>query len=78
MAPVDYEGYSSLHGLCFTLLTFTNRNLLVSGHLDNNVRIWDAKSGNSIQELTGIHAGQVTAIEIMKSECAQKTFGECM
>lgn len=35
---------------------------LISGHLDNNIRIWDARSGTSVKELTGIHNGQITSV----------------
>ena len=42
----------------------THRAVIVSGHLDNNIRIWDSRTGNSIQELMGIHAGQVTAVDM--------------
>lgn len=37
---------------------------LISGHLDNNVRIWDARSGVGIKELTGIHTGQITSVSM--------------
>ena len=41
--------------------------VIVSGHLDNNLRVWDARTGNAIHELTGIHAGQITGLEIFPS-----------
>ncbi|KAI8804989.1 WD40-repeat-containing domain protein [Cladochytrium replicatum] len=38
--------------------------VIVSGHLDNNVRLWDSRTGNQIREITGIHHGQVTAVDV--------------
>jgi autophagy-related protein 16 len=35
---------------------------LISGHLDNNIRLWDARTGVGIKELTGIHTGQITSV----------------
>lgn len=37
---------------------------LISGHLDNNVRLWDARTGVGIKELTGIHTGQITSVSM--------------
>lgn len=37
---------------------------LISGHLDNNVRLWDARTGTAIKELTGIHSGQITSVSM--------------
>ncbi|CAI2173670.1 16579_t:CDS:10 [Funneliformis geosporum] len=37
---------------------------LVSGHLDNNLRFWDVRSGKDIKELTGIHLGQITSVSV--------------
>ena len=42
-------------------------NSVASGHLDNNIRIWDLRSGQSIQELTGIHSGQITSVKMAPS-----------
>lgn len=42
---------------------------IASGHLDNNIRIWDAKSGNLLKEMTGMHFGQITSLEM--SPCIQ-------
>jgi autophagy-related protein 16 len=41
-------------------------NTCVSGHLDNNLRVWDLHSGKAIKEMTGIHSGQVTGICISR------------
>lgn len=37
-------------------------NSIASGHLDNSVKLWDMRSGNSIKELSDIHKGQVTGV----------------
>lgn len=37
---------------------------LISGHLDNNIRLWDARTGAAIQELTGVHNGQITSVSM--------------
>lgn len=37
---------------------------LISGHLDNNIRLWDARTGSGIKELTGIHSGQITSVSM--------------
>ncbi len=41
--------------------------VLASGHLDNNIRIWDCRSGELVKELAGIHYGQITSIEVSPS-----------
>lgn len=37
---------------------------LISGHLDNNIRLWDARTGVGIKELTGVHNGQITSVSM--------------
>ncbi|KAJ3326340.1 hypothetical protein HDV06_000216 [Boothiomyces sp. JEL0866] len=39
-------------------------SLIASGHLDNNLRIWDSKSGKSVKEISGIHFGQITSVQV--------------
>ncbi|TPX35197.1 hypothetical protein SeMB42_g07202 [Synchytrium endobioticum] len=39
-------------------------SMIVSGHLDNNIRVWDSRSTNLIHEITGLHFGQVTGVEV--------------
>ncbi|KAJ3274962.1 hypothetical protein HDV01_001826 [Terramyces sp. JEL0728] len=39
-------------------------SLIGSGHLDNNLRIWDSKSGKSVKEISGIHFGQITSVQV--------------
>ncbi|KAI9009745.1 WD40-repeat-containing domain protein [Gaertneriomyces semiglobifer] len=38
--------------------------LIASAHLDTNIRIFDTRSGQVIRELTGVHGGQVTSVEV--------------
>ncbi|KAM3582932.1 hypothetical protein VKS41_004688 [Umbelopsis sp. WA50703] len=45
-------------------MMFMPRSSIASGHLDNNVRLWDTRTGNGIKELTGLHSGQVTSISV--------------
>lgn len=44
---------------------------IISGHLDNNIRLWDTRTGTGIKELTGIHNGQVTSVSMSpgKKKC---------
>jgi autophagy-related protein 16 len=37
---------------------------IISGHLDNNIRLWDARTGVGIKELTGIHSGKITSVSM--------------
>jgi autophagy-related protein 16 len=37
---------------------------VISGHLDNNIRLWDARTGVGIKELTGVHSGQITSVSM--------------
>lgn len=53
--------FSSCNDLC---LMDPDGQILVSGHLDNNVRLWDARTGTGIKELTGIHNGQITSVSM--------------
>jgi len=45
---------------CFPFARVT----LASGHLDNNLRFWDVRSGKDIKEMTGIHLGQITSVSV--------------
>src|SRR5437764_12312793 len=47
----------------YTLL-FNNSTTLVSGHMDNNLRFWDARSGKNIKEMSDIHMGQITSVSV--------------
>ncbi|KAJ2960921.1 hypothetical protein NQZ79_g3778 [Umbelopsis isabellina] len=68
-----HKGYSVITGTR-TIFTFSSCNdvclidhegsSIASGHLDNNVRLWDTRTGNGIKELTGLHSGQVTSISV--------------
>ncbi|KAF9025606.1 hypothetical protein BGZ52_008923 [Haplosporangium bisporale] len=51
--------FASVNDVC--LLDFDG-STIASGHLDNNLRFWDARSGNCIKEVTGIHLGQITSV----------------
>lgn len=44
------------------------RRTLASGHLDNNLRLWDTRTGNGIKELTGIHRGQITSVSVLSGK----------
>ena len=39
-----------------------NCNLLISGSLDNTVKLWDVKTGLMLQSLAG-HSDEVTSVE---------------
>ncbi|RUP51745.1 WD40-repeat-containing domain protein [Jimgerdemannia flammicorona] len=43
---------------------FRTSSTIASGHLDNNLRLWDVRTGNAIKELTGIHLGQITSLSV--------------
>lgn len=51
--------FASVNDVC--LLDFDG-STIASGHLDNNLRFWDARSGNCVKEVTGIHMGQITSV----------------
>lgn len=38
--------------------------VIASGHLDNNLRVWDTRSGQLIREIQGLHFGQITGVEV--------------
>ena len=43
-------------------------SLIASGHFDNNVRIWDSKSGNMVREITNLHFQQITSVQMSPDE----------
>jgi autophagy-related protein 16 len=43
-------------------------SLIASGHFDNNVRIWDSKSGNLVREITNLHFQQITSVQMSPDE----------
>ncbi|RUS33655.1 WD40-repeat-containing domain protein [Jimgerdemannia flammicorona] len=53
--------FSSCNDLC---LVDEAGSTIASGHLDNNLRLWDVRTGNAIKELTGIHLGQITSLSV--------------
>lgn len=53
--------FSSCNDLC---LMDADGETIISGHLDNNIRLWDTRTGASIKELTGVHNGQVTSVSM--------------
>lgn len=61
--------FSSCNDVC---LMDPDGQSLISGHLDNNVRIWDARSGVGIKELTGIHTGQITSVSMSPGKHTHK------
>jgi autophagy-related protein 16 len=44
---------------------------IISGHVDNSVRFWDAKTGDCVKEITGIHAGQITSVSVSPGKPAK-------
>jgi autophagy-related protein 16 len=65
--------FSSCNDIC---LMDADGQTLVSGHLDNNIRLWDARTGVSIQELTGVHNGQITSVSMSPGK--KHTFDTCV
>ena len=51
--------FASVNDVC--LLDFDG-STIASGHFDNNLRFWDARSGNCVKEVQGIHLGQITSV----------------
>ncbi|KAJ3112851.1 hypothetical protein HDU96_004112 [Phlyctochytrium bullatum] len=37
---------------------------VVSGHLDNSLRVWDIRSGTCVRELPGLHSNQITSVVV--------------
>ncbi|CAG8566702.1 3551_t:CDS:10 [Ambispora gerdemannii] len=63
------KGYCIKTIFCFSscndvVLLDESGSTLASGHLDNNLRFWDVRSGKDIKELTGIHLGQITSVAV--------------
>ncbi|RCH84222.1 hypothetical protein CU098_005468, partial [Rhizopus stolonifer] len=65
--------FSSCNDVC---LMDADGQTLISGHLDNNIRLWDARTGVGIKELTGIHHGQITSVSMSpgKTKSTADTF----
>ncbi|TPX56786.1 hypothetical protein PhCBS80983_g04292 [Powellomyces hirtus] len=58
---------SSCNDLC---LLNGDGTIIASGHLDNNVRIWDTRSKQLIKEISGIHHGQITGVTMHPTQNA--------
>jgi WD40 repeat protein len=56
-----FEGH---HGCVTSIATFGDGKRLVSGSLNNNVRIWDIFSGAQFKNLEG-HAGAIMVLLIL-------------
>lgn len=52
--------FSSCNDLCLT----ADNARIVSGHLDGNVRFWDAAQGECSHVLSGVHTKQVTSVSL--------------
>jgi len=48
--------FSSCNDLCLS----KDNSIIVSGHLDNQLRFWDLRNGDCVRELSDIHSGQIT------------------
>lgn len=53
--------FSSCNDLC---LLDDSGSSIASGHLDSQLRIWDARSGNCVTELVDLHQGQITSLTL--------------
>jgi len=49
---------------CNDIALSRDNGIGISGHVDNRLRFWDLKTGDCIQDLGGIHDGQITSVEI--------------
>lgn len=52
---------SSVNGIS---IVDSDGDVFVSGHLDSNLRVLDARSGGVVKEIVGVHGGQVTGVEV--------------
>uniref|UniRef100_A0A6B2L1P0 Uncharacterized protein n=1 Tax=Arcella intermedia TaxID=1963864 RepID=A0A6B2L1P0_9EUKA len=52
--------YSSCNDLCLS----RESNMIISGHIDQQVRFWDVRSGDAIKDLSNIHTGQITGVTL--------------
>ena len=43
---------------------------VATGHLDNKVRFWDMRTKECINELSDIHSGQITSLNLAPSRSA--------
>ncbi len=67
--------YSSCNDLC---LMDGDGQTLISGHLDNNIRFWDTRTGSDIRELTDVHIGQVTSVSMSPGNNDYPILYECV
>ncbi|KNC74147.1 hypothetical protein SARC_13297, partial [Sphaeroforma arctica JP610] len=37
---------------------------VISGHVDKHIRFWDTRSGECTNELSGVHTGQITSLDM--------------
>jgi WD40 repeat protein len=56
---------SSVNDVC--LLDYDG-STIASGHMDCGLRFWDSRSGNCVQEVTGIHQEQITSVSPTSGE----------
>lgn len=52
--------HSSLNDLCLA----PAGDLLISGHVDSQLRLWDTKSGELIHLLDEVHTNQITSVSM--------------
>ncbi len=50
-----------------TVLDFHGSSI-ASGHLDNSIRFWDTRTGQSFYEMSSIHTGQITSLKCSPSK----------
>ncbi|KAI9101200.1 WD40-repeat-containing domain protein [Phlyctochytrium arcticum] len=68
LAPLNGDGYAENIIRLGLLVTLILRTIIASGHLDNNIRLWDSRTGSLIRELTGVHYGQITSVVTSPTE----------
>jgi len=49
---------------CNSLVLSPDNRMIISGHFDHRLRIWDIKNGDCIEELTNLHSGQITSVTL--------------
>jgi len=51
---------------CNNLSVSPNGNIMASAHLNSHIRIWSARTGESIHDLTDIHTQQATCVDFSR------------
>eukprot|EP01112_Ceratiomyxa_fruticulosa_P022729 TRINITY_DN8424_c0_g1_i2.p1 TRINITY_DN8424_c0_g1~~TRINITY_DN8424_c0_g1_i2.p1 ORF type:complete len:566 (-),score=101.35 TRINITY_DN8424_c0_g1_i2:70-1767(-) len=52
------------HSSCTDVGVSPDGAILLSGHIDHHIRVWDSRTGDMGNELTTLHDGQITSVSV--------------